>query len=182
MAPTMSTTGYIGTTHQRGEQRGRGLKLVRLGSDRRRCNSTSGNLRGGAGGEGGSLEILSWQEGRDSFRRFRPPARILFQALQDCPFQGRLNFGTQQRRWNQLCGGLEAVGRYAVKGFPSRGQFIQHNPQRIEVAFSHPGGGVDGVAWARPHGLATGRRVVLGAFGGSCWSRAETAERRAAQK
>jgi hypothetical protein len=34
------------------------------------------------------------QEGRNSIRRFRPPARIFFQALQDCPFQGRLNFGT----------------------------------------------------------------------------------------
>ena len=79
-------------------------------------------------------EILSRQEGRNGFRGFRPPARIFFQALKDCPLQGRLNFGTQHRRWNQCWSGLEAVGRYAVKRFLSRGHFIQHKPKRIEVA------------------------------------------------
>jgi len=65
------------------------------GSDPRRWNAIDGNLRGVAGSEGGSEGGLSRQKGRNRFRGFRPPARIFFQALQDCPFQGRLNFGTQ---------------------------------------------------------------------------------------
>ena len=41
---------------------------------------------------GSHCGIFSWQEGRNGFRRFGPPARIFFQALKDCLFQRRLNF------------------------------------------------------------------------------------------